>query len=603
MENNFPEHLINEVKERNDIVDIISSYVQLKSTGPSYKARCPFHSEKTPSFMVNRDKQIYKCFGCGEGGDVLNFIMKIENLEFVEALKLLAERVNISVETEAINKKDYEAIKRKEQLYEISKLAAQFFFNNLREKENPALRYLRNRGYSIKTISHFGIGYATNSWNLLLDSLTKRGYKEIDIEKCGLIVKNKSNGYYDRFRNRVVFPIFDIRGNVVGFGGRVLGDALPKYLNSPETEIFNKRKLLYNLNNARKHVKDNQIIVVEGYTDVISLHQSGIKNTVATLGTSFTKEHGLILKRYCNEVVICFDGDAAGTNATLRGIELLKEVDVNIKIVLLPDRKDPDDYIITYGKTGFEQLISKAMSLVDYKIHLVKQKYNYNIPEEKIKIGKEIVKIIKDIDSSIEKEVYINKICKEIGISVDAINHELNGNKPLFNTNTDKKYSYNNKRNNNNKYIEAVPIPEQKGHIIAEKQLIKYMLLNFNRKHEVMSKIKVTDFLLGEHQIIVEGIYENEDIETIKRSIENSNIIIEDILLTEIDHIDMNKALEQYVINLKRYKLLYELSLLQDKQKEISNDVNLQKEEVDSKLLEISMKIIDINRQVQKLRP
>jgi len=602
MENSFPEHFINEVKERNEIVDVIASYVQLKSAGPSYKARCPFHNEKTPSFNVSRDKQIYKCFGCGEGGDVLNFIMKIENLEFIDAVKFLAERVNMPIETEHINKKEYDDNKRKQKYYEINKLAAQFFYSNLKFKGNPALDYLKNRGFSVKTISHFGLGYATGSWNLLIDHLANKGYTETDLELCGLIIKNKNNGYYDRFRNRVMFPIFDVRGNVVAFGGRVLDDALPKYLNSPETELFNKRKLLYNLNVARKHVVNDQIIVVEGYTDVISLYQLDIKNAVATLGTSFTKEHGQLLKRYCKEVIICFDGDAAGTSATLRGIDLLKEVELNLRIVLLPDKKDPDDYIKTYGKKSFEDLIKNAMTLIDYKIHLVKEKYNLNIPEEKIKIGKEIVKIIKEIDSSIEKEVYINKICKEIGISVEAINHELNGNKVIFKPNYDKKNSYSNKRNNN-KYIKAVPIPDQKGHIIAERQLIKYMLTNPNRKEIILKSINISDFLLGEHQIIVEKLHQGNDIDLIKSSLRECKDVIDSIMAIEINHIDMTKALEQYVLNSKIYKLLYELNILQEKQKKISNNDNLRKEEVDSELLDISIKMMDINRELQKLRP
>ncbi|QUH26839.1 DNA primase [Serpentinicella alkaliphila] len=601
MENAFPEHLIDEVKERNEIVDVISSYVHVKSTGHSYKALCPFHNEKTPSFVISRDKQIFKCFGCGEAGDVLNFVMKIENLEFIDAVKFLAERVNMKIETEQLNKQGSEANNRKNKLYEISKVAAKFFYNNLKERGNPALKYLINRGFSIQTISHFGLGYASNSWNLLLEYLTKTGYTEDELEKCGLIVRNKNNGFYDRFRNRVMFPIFDVRGNVVAFGGRVLDDSLPKYLNSPETDIFNKRKILYNLNSARKHVKNNQIIVVEGYTDVISLYQLGIKNTVATLGTSFTKEHGNILKRYCQEVVICFDGDVAGTTATSRGIDLLKEIDINLKVVLLPDKKDPDEYVKQYGKIAFEDLINQAMTLIDYKIHLVKQKYNLNVPEEKIKIGKEVVKIIKEIESSIEKEVYINKICQEIGISIDALNHELYGNKAIFNPNHDKKYSYSNKRNNN-KYIESVPIPEQKGHIIAEKQLVKYMLTYPNAIIDIAKKINSDDFLLAEHQAIVEIIYESQDFERIKQNLTEYTDLIKNILETDISHIDMNKALEQYVLNLRRYKLLYELNILQDRQKEISNDINLRKEEVDSKLLEISIKIMDINREVQKLR-
>ena len=322
--NNNMRDLIDEVKSRCDIVSVISQYIHLKNSGSNYSGLCPFHSEKTGSFHVNQNKQIYKCFGCGEGGDVINFVMKIENLDFMEAVKLLAEKNGIEFKTN-LTEADKKKMAEIKLMQDIHLQAARFYFKNLTSSKNAGYDYLRNRGLSDKIIKKFGLGYSLYSWNSLMDYLLSIGYEKKDLVKSGLVA-HKENGdkYYDKFRNRVMFPIFDYRGNVIGFGGRVLDDSLPKYLNSPDTILFNKRYNLYGLNYAKKSVKNDTLILVEGYMDLISLVEHGIENVVATLGTALTNEQGKLIKRYASTAVIAYDSDEAGIKATLRAIEILK---------------------------------------------------------------------------------------------------------------------------------------------------------------------------------------------------------------------------------------------------------------------------------------
>ncbi len=603
MENFFPEELIDEVKDNNEIIDVISEYIQVKSSGSSHKALCPFHSENTPSFVINREKQIYKCFGCGEGGDVVRFIMKIENLDFIESVKLLAKRANIEIKSTESSEEFKAQIKEKNLFYEINRKVGLYFYHNLTKIPNPALEYLTNRGITPKALASFGLGYANNSWDDLVLYLQKEGYQLEDIQKCGLIRANKQNGYYDYFRNRIMFPIFNIRGEVVGFGGRVLDDALPKYLNSPETKIFNKSNTLYGLNFARKNISNGQIILVEGYMDVIALHQAGFKNAVASLGTSLTKYHGQLLKKYCDEIILCFDGDTAGIKATMRSVDILTEEKCQFRIMMLPQGKDPDDFIKLHGSDKFREQINKAMSLTDYKILLAKNEHANNTIDDNMKLAKRLSEIIRDIKSPIEQEAYIEKASAETGISKEAIKKEIYGQNPKLSNNiTNTKYSSNYKRDN--KYIELVPLVEQKGHIVAEQQLIKFMLTDNTTIKYILDSISIDDFSVLAHREIVnylsvhKNIAENQIEELFSDFKEDINKIFE----TNIDHIDLNSTLNKYVINLKKYKLLYDIKKLEKEQNAIIKDSNLTKEEVESKLLTIGMEIMKKNVQLQKLR-
>lgn len=604
MENFFPEDLIDNVKDANEILDTISQYIQVQSSGSSYKALCPFHSEKTPSFIINQEKQIYKCFGCGEGGDVINFVMKMENLGFTETVRLLAQKANITISSKELSEDAKRQIEEKKLYYEINKKAGLYFYNNLTKEPNPALKYLLKRGIVSKTIASFGLGYSINSWDSLMLYLQGEGYHVDDIQNSGLIRSNKREGHYDYFRNRIMFPIFNIKGDVVGFGGRVIDDSMPKYLNSPETKIFNKSNILYGMNFARKHISNRQIILVEGYMDVIALHQAGFKNVVASLGTSLTKYQGKLLKRYCDEVIICFDGDGPGIKATMRSIDVLKETQCQFKVMILPDNKDPDDYIKLYGRDKFQEQINRAMSLIDYRMFLAKSKYRGDATEDKVKLARQMVNIIKNIKSPIEQEAYIEKIAKETGISKESIRLEIsNKGKNKFAYKNNYKYKPGYKRYNN--YIEIIPPVEKKGHIVAEKQLIKFMLTDMELIKHILKNIRTEDFSVAEHQEIVAYLAANMDNmknKSIEDVLPHLKETINNILLTDIEYIDLNNTLDKYIINLKKYKLLYSIRKLEEEQDNIINDQKLTQEEVESKLLSIGVEIMEKNAQLQKLR-
>ena len=354
----IPQELIEKIKEQNDIVEIISEDIRLKKSGRNYIGLCPFHNDKSPSFTVSQDKQIYKCFSCGEAGNVLTFIMKYKKLNFLEAAKYLADKASITLN---MGSKENSAVSKKKQLmYKINVDSARYFFANL-QKNKYSKDYFLNRGIKEETIKRFGLGYSLDNWHALMNYLKKRGYKEEILLEAGLILRSEKKGnLYDRFRNRVMFPIFDYRGNVIGFGGRVLDDSLPKYLNSPDTLIFNKRQNLYGLNFARKEIKDRSVILVEGYMDLISLYQYGIKNVVATLGTALTDGQGSLIKRYADTVIISYDSDEAGIKATLRAIEIPNKLDINVKVLNLKECKDPDEFIRKYGVLEFEKEIQNS---------------------------------------------------------------------------------------------------------------------------------------------------------------------------------------------------------------------------------------------------
>ena len=399
--NDFKE-LIEEVKSRCDIASVIGSYIKLSQSGHNYKGLCPFHGEKTPSFYVSTSKQMYKCFGCGEGGDVIKFVMQMENLEFIDAIKVLGDRYGIDVNTN-LTEKDKLYIKKIKRYQEIHMEVARMYFYKLINTKNEGYKYLIERGLDEKTIKKFGLGYSSDSWNELMNTMISKGYSKEELIECGLLSKSaQKQATYDKFRNRVMFPIFDYRGNVIGFGGRVLDNSEPKYLNSPETIIFNKRLNLYGLNFSRKEIKNNILILVEGYMDLISMYQYGVKNVVATLGTALTEEQALLIKRYAQTAIISYDSDSAGVKATLRAIDILVKQGINVKVLSLKDCKDPDDFMRKYGVNKYEQAVKDAISHIKFKINVLKNEYNLQEDEDKIKFTKESVKIIKTLKSPID---------------------------------------------------------------------------------------------------------------------------------------------------------------------------------------------------------
>ena len=406
----YPEELVEEIRSKNDIVDVISSYVRLQKKGSSYFGLCPFHNEKSPSFSVSRQKQMYYCFGCGAGGNVFTFLMEYENYSFVEALKYLADRAGVELPEpeysgEAKKRADTKAI-----LLEINKAAAQYFYVQLlRPQGGHALTYLKDRKLSDDTIKAFGLGYSNKYSDDLYKYLKSKGYKDDMISQAGLISIDEKYGVHDKFWNRVMFPIMDVNSRVIGFGGRVMGDGKPKYLNSPETINFDKSRNLYGLNRARKSRKP-YFLLCEGYMDVISLHQAGFTNAVASLGTALTPGHAALIKRYVNEVYLTYDSDEAGTKAALRAGPILREVGITAKIIRMEPYKDPDEFIKNLGAEAFEERIQKARNGFMFSLEILERDYDMTSPEGRTDFMKEAARKLTEFDEEIERNNYIDAV-------------------------------------------------------------------------------------------------------------------------------------------------------------------------------------------------
>lgn len=420
----YPDEIIEEIRINNDILSVVGEYVKLERKGKNYFGLCPFHNEKTPSFNIDPSKQLYYCFGCGKGGSVIQFIMDIENLEYIEAVKLLAERARIQL-PEGESEEEKQIARRKQEILKVNVESARFFYEQLNETSNTLVKeYLKKRKVSENIAKKFGLGYSPEEWDAVYRHLKSKGYDDDILFESGLVLKNKNGGCYDRFRGRLIFPIFDLRGNVIGFGGRVLDDSLPKYMNSPESLVYNKRKNLYALNFA-KNSGEKRIIVVEGYMDVISLFQFGIINTVASLGTALTESQGRILKKYAEEVIISYDADTAGQAATMRGLDLLNDIGCNVKVLQIPKGKDPDEFIKKNGADAFRKLVEKAFSLVEYKIKALKSEIDTNTTDGKINFLNKAADLLSKIDNNMEREMYIRKISKDYEISEESIFAEV----------------------------------------------------------------------------------------------------------------------------------------------------------------------------------
>ena len=417
----FSEDLVEEVRLKNDIVDVISGYVKLQKKGSSYFGLCPFHNEKSPSFSVSRQKQMYYCFGCGAGGNVFTFVMEYENYSFVEALKMLAERVGVELPEMEYSKEAKEKADLKNTLLEVNKLAAKYFYAQLKAEQGKiAHNYLTKRGLSEETITAFGLGYSNKYSDDLYRYLKMKGYSDTILSKAGLISVDERNGIYDKFWNRVMFPIMDVNNRVIGFGGRVMGDAKPKYLNSPETEIFDKSRNLYGLNRARTSRKP-YFLICEGYMDVISLHQAGFTNAVASLGTALTTGHASLIKRYVNEVFLTYDSDEAGTKAALRAIPILREAGISAKIIRMEPYKDPDEFIKNLGAEAFEERIQKARNGFMFSLEVLEKDFDMNSPEGKTAFMKEAAKKLNTFEEEIERNNYIEAVAERYKVGYENL--------------------------------------------------------------------------------------------------------------------------------------------------------------------------------------
>ncbi len=419
----FPAAFLDELSARNPIEDVVGQYVTLTRKSSNLFGLCPFHSEKTASFSVAPDKGIYYCFGCHKGGSAVNFIMEIENLDYPDAVRFLAKRANMEVPEDESYRKQY---KTQERLRNLCTDAARFFHEQLSTPEAQAARdYLQKRGLSPATVTRFGLGYAPNAWSALKDAMSEKGYSWEEMIMVGLAVKHRTkNSVYDYFRNRLMFPIIDVRGNVIGFGGRVLDDSKPKYLNSPETVIFNKRKNLFALNVTKKS-KEDYIILTEGYMDAIALHQYGFDCAVASLGTALTEEHAQLLSKYTEKVILTYDGDEAGQNATRRAIPILEKAGLTVKVLRMQGAKDPDEFLKKYGPDAFRSLLNKSENQAEYHLRSLQKKFDLTKDDQRVAFLKEAAAFIATLRNAVEREIYGHRAAETAGVKPETMKIEV----------------------------------------------------------------------------------------------------------------------------------------------------------------------------------
>jgi len=422
----YSQEVLEQVRSSNDIVDVISRYLPLKQKGSSYFGLCPFHNEDTPSFSVSRDKQLFYCFGCGAAGNVISFVMQIEGCDFVDAVKKLADMANITLPEPEFSKEAAEEEKSRKNIYDMHRAAGRFFYEKLHSEEGKAaLEYIEKRQIKQNIQKKFGLGYSPKGRDELYRHLKSKGFNDADILKSGLVLENKyGKGYHDRFYDRLMFPIIDLQARIIGFGGRIMEKGEPKYLNSPETTVFSKKRNLYGLNFA-KESKKKEIIICEGYMDMISIYQAGYHNVAASLGTAFNIEHANLLRKLVSDIILVFDSDKAGETAALRAIPILVSAGLRVKVLQVPDSKDPDEFIKLNGSAEFGKLLVDAISHMDFQINCVKKKYNMDNDEHRVLFTQEAAKLLSQLESPVERDVYAKKIALETKISDSAVSDEI----------------------------------------------------------------------------------------------------------------------------------------------------------------------------------
>lgn len=418
----IPSSFIDDLVARSDIVDVVSDYVKLTPKGGSYWGLCPFHGEKTPSFHVRADQQNYHCFGCGKGGGVISFVMEVENLPYLDALRLLAKRAGVEFPEQNM---DQRSRRKRARLLELNKEAARFFHSQLHSPVGrEGLMYLQRRGLSRGIMTRFGLGFAPDNWDSLIRAMAQKGYEKGDLLEAGLAVSSQKGRIYDRFRGRVMFPIIDLRGDVIGFGGRVMGDGAPKYLNSPDSPVFNKSRNLFALNLA-KNTKLGRIVLTEGYMDTISLYQAGFDCAVASLGTSLTADHAKLLSRFTKEVVICYDADSAGIQAANRAIPLLEKTGLKVRVVRVHGAKDPDEFLKKFGPDAFAKLLDQSENYVNYNLRQLQEKYDLTDPIQRAEFARAGAEVISQLESPVEREVHAGQLAQTTGVGKDALLQEI----------------------------------------------------------------------------------------------------------------------------------------------------------------------------------
>ncbi len=588
----YSNELKEEIRSANDIVEVISQYVVLKRSGRNYFGLCPFHNEKSPSFSVSPDRQYFHCFGCHKGGDVFTFISEIEKVSFKESVEILAERARIqlpTIENEAFNAKQY----LKDRMFKINIETAMFYHERLyKPLAKIAQDYVKQRKMDNNTLKTFKIGYS-GEYNELYKMLKAKGFKDEEILATGLVNKNDRGEFIDRFRRRLMFPIMTVNGKVVAFGGRRLdnNEKMAKYINSNENLIYSKKKHLFALNIA-KQSNEKRLILVEGYMDAISLHQRGIHNVVASLGTALTEEQGRLLARYAEQIILSYDSDGAGQEAILRALEILNKLGCDARVIQMDGAKDPDEYIIKYGSGRFNLLVDNAISLVEFKIKMLKNKYNLDNATDKVKFLKEITKILSQVENKIEREIYIEKVADKYKISKEAIYAEVN---KLVYTNTPTKEVLNHKINS-----EAIKTEEVSEAIIKREKMILYLLINnYDEAFEKIKKeITEDDFKVELNKKIFKAIMEakeanKDNILSIVSNIEDEELQahISEIMVTDYEISSVEKCIEDIII-------IYNKDRLNNRKMEIikalDNTEKLTKEEIAKLELELNNIIIEL---------
>ena len=587
----YSDELLDEIKSKNDILDIVSQYVTLKRTGRNYMGLCPFHKEKSGSFCVSPDKQIFHCFGCGVGGNVFHFISKIENLNFKESVEFLASRAGIELPT-SNNLEDDRLSRLKSRVYEVNKCAAEFYHQNLyKPTAKPAQEYVKKRRLDNKTLIAFKIGYS-GRFNELYQELKSKGFTEEEILASCLVNKNQDGKFIDRFRNRLMFPIVDTHERVIAFGGRVLDDSKPKYINSPEDIVYSKGRHLFAFNIARKY-NEKTIIMVEGYMDAVSLHQRGIHNAVASLGTALTEAQGRLLRRSCEKVIIGYDADGAGQAATLRGLEILQNLGCDIRILQIEGAKDPDEFVVKYGPERFQKYVDQAISLVEFKVKMLKKQLNLDNVNDKIKFLNEVARILAKVENNMEREVYVDKISLEYKVSKDAIYAEIN--KILFANNKSEKRLEKDTSSlrTNTTVTNTMPKELEKIDEKTKKResLVIYLLVNYPEKsYERLKNIFENDLIkVDTNKQIINKL--NEEYEKGNINIENIlDLFVENqetvnylsgIMSSDFEITDVEKCIDDILVTYRKELLVKQRNEVLAKI-ENSKSQNLTKEEVAS---------------------
>lgn len=557
----YSDDVIEEVRSRNDVVDLIGNYIKLTKKGSSYFGLCPFHNEKSPSFSVSRDKQMYYCFGCGAGGNVFTFVMEYENYTFVEAVKYLAERAGIKLPEMEITEEQKRIQNKRQRLLDIHKMTAQYFYYQLKSKNGANARaYFEKRCLSMETIAHFGLGFSNPYRDDLYQFLRGKGYDDQILKDSGLVTIDEKYGAHDKFWNRVMFPIMDVNNKVIGFGGRVLGDGTPKYLNSPETLLFDKSRNLYGLNFARTS-RESFMIICEGYMDVIAMHQAGFTNAVASLGTAFTLQHGILLKRYTEEVRLAYDSDEAGVKAALRAIPILRSAGLRIRIIHMNPYKDPDEFIKNLGVEAFKERIEQAENSFMFEVSILERSYNLGDPDGKTRFFNEVAKRLLNFDQELERNNYIEAIARKYSISFENLQKLVN----RYGLTLPEREVHMEERPVARRESESMQYPEAL--LASQKLLLTWLVNDVSLFKKIKPWLGWEDFVHPVYQTVCRAVY--EAIETTGQIVPGQIInlfqekeeqkLVAGIFNSDIAGIEdknaREKALTETVVRIKRYHL------------------------------------------------